>query len=45
MTAPRHDRVYQEQLQIDGGKTDKFVAWSNAGALVMSAYDGSRMPR
>lgn len=36
-------RFYQEQLQIDGGKMDKFVAWSNAGALVMSTYDGSQM--
>jgi len=37
-------KFYQEQLQIDGGKMDKFVAWSNAGALVMSTYDGSHMP-
>ncbi len=37
-------KFYQEQLQIDGGKMDKFVAWSNAGALVMSTYDGSQMP-
>jgi len=37
-------KFYQEQLQIDGGKMDKFVAWSNAGGLVMSTYDGSRMP-
>jgi phospholipase C len=31
-------------LQIDGGKMDKFVAWSDAGSLVMSVYDGSKMP-
>ncbi len=37
-------RFYQEQLQIDGGKMDKFVAWSDAGGLVMSTYDGSKMP-
>ena len=37
-------RFYQEQLQIDGGKMDKFVAWSDAGSLVMSVYDGSKMP-
>jgi acid phosphatase len=37
-------RFYHEQHQIDGGKMDKFVAWSNAGALVMSHYDGSRLP-
>jgi phospholipase C len=37
-------RFHQEQLQIDGGKMDKFVAWSDAGGLVMSTYDGSKMP-
>src|SRR5664279_1413335 len=37
-------RFYQEQMQIDGGKMDKFVAWSDAGSLVMSVYDGSKMP-
>jgi phospholipase C len=34
-------RFYQEQLQIDGGKMDKFVAWSDAAGLVMSYYDAS----
>jgi len=37
-------RYYQEQLQIDGGKNDKFVAWSDAASLVMSYYDGSPTP-
>ena len=37
-------RYYQEQLQIDGGKNDKFVAWSDAASLVMSHYDGSPTP-
>ena len=37
-------RYYQEQMQIDGGKMDKFVSWSDAGSLVMSYYDGSKMP-
>jgi len=37
-------RFYQQQLQIDGGRMDKFVAWTNAGALVMSYYDGAKMP-
>ena len=32
-------RFYQEQLQIDGGKMDKFAAVSNAGGLVMGYYD------
>jgi phospholipase C len=37
-------RFYQEQLQIDGGKMDKFVAYSDAAGLVMSYYDASTMP-
>jgi phospholipase C len=31
-------RFYQEQVQIDGGKMDKFVAVSGAGALPMGYY-------
>lgn len=37
-------RFYQEQNQINDGKMDKFVAWSDASSLVMSYYDGSKMP-
>src|SRR5689334_17145721 len=37
-------RFYQEQYQIDGGKMDKFVAWSDAAGLVMSYYDATDMP-
>src|SRR6266576_3758828 len=37
-------RYYQEQYQIDGGKMDKFVSWSDAAGLVMSYYDASDMP-
>jgi phospholipase C len=37
-------RFYQEQAQIDGGKMDKFIAYSDAGALVMNTYDGATMP-
>jgi phospholipase C len=32
-------RFYQNQLQIDGGKMDKFAAISDAGGLVMGFYD------
>ena len=35
---------YQSQYQIDGGKMDKFVAWTNIGGLVMSYYDATGMP-
>jgi phospholipase C len=37
-------RYYQEQYQINGGKMDKFVAWSDAAGLVMSYYDATSMP-
>jgi acid phosphatase len=36
-------RFYQNQMQIDGGKNDKFVAYSDSGALPMGHYDGSKM--
>ena len=32
-------RFYTQQLQIDGGKMDRFVAWSDNGGLVMSYFD------
>jgi phospholipase C len=35
-------RYYQEQLQIDGGKMDKFAAWSDAAGLSMGYYDSSK---
>lgn len=37
-------RFYQEQLQIDGGAMDQYVAWSDAAGLVMSHYDATSMP-
>lgn len=36
-------RFYQEQLQIDGGKMDKFVAWTDAAGLVMGYYDTTKL--
>ncbi len=29
-------------MQIDGGKNDKFVAYADAGAMVMGLWDGSK---
>ena len=37
-------RYYQEQVQIDGGKNDKFMAASDNPGLVMSYYDATNMP-
>ena len=36
-------RYYQQQAQIDGGKMDKFVAYTNAGGLVMGYQDGRKL--
>jgi phospholipase C len=38
-------RFYQEQMQIDGGKNDKFAAWADSGGLVMGHYKvGPKLP-
>jgi acid phosphatase len=37
-------RFYQNQMQIDSGRNDQYIAWSDAGALVMGYYDGKEMP-
>jgi acid phosphatase len=37
-------RYWQEQFQIDGGKMDKFVTWSDNPGLVMSRFDASQLP-
>jgi len=37
-------RYYTEMLQIDGGKMDKFVAWSDNGGLVMSYSGDTTLP-
>lgn len=37
-------RFYTEQQQIDGGKMDRFMAWSDNPGLVMSYFDATNMP-
>jgi acid phosphatase len=37
-------RFYQEQVQIDGGRNDRFVSASDNGGLVLSYYDATAMP-
>src|SRR5260221_4913045 len=34
-------RVFEHQMQIDGGKNDGYAAWSDAGGLVMGHYDST----
>jgi phospholipase C len=36
-------RFYEDQMQINGGKNDRYVAYGDSGALVMGHYDGSKM--
>jgi acid phosphatase len=36
-------RFYENQMQMDGGKNDKFAAFADSGALVMGHY-GSKLP-
>ena len=36
-------RFFENQMQIDGGKNDRFAAYSDAGGLVMGYHDGSQM--
>lgn len=36
-------RFYNNQMQINGGKNNKFAAYSDAGGLSMGYYDGSSM--
>lgn len=33
-------RFYQNQMQINGGRNDMFVAWTNVGSLAMGVYRG-----
>lgn len=37
-------RFYHEQLQIDGGKMDQFVYWSDNGGLVPGQFNGAALP-
>lgn len=37
-------RFYQEQGQIDGGKMDEFMSWSDNPGLLFSTFDATNMP-
>lgn len=37
-------RFYQEQSQIDGGKMDGFMTWSDNPGLVFSTFDATNLP-
>lgn len=38
VTRDLQHRFYQNQMQINGGRNDGFVAWTDAGGLVMGHY-------
>ena len=37
-------RFYENQMQIAGGRNDRFVAYADSGALVMGYYASARLP-
>jgi acid phosphatase len=41
VTRDLYHRFFEHQMQINGGKNDKFVAWGDSGGLVMGRFDGS----
>ena len=41
--SPVH-RFYQHQLQMNGGRMDRYVAWTDSGALPMGYWETSRLP-
>jgi acid phosphatase len=40
LTANPVHRFYQSEMQINGGRNDMFVAWTNVGSLTMGSYAG-----
>ena len=40
LTANPVHEFYQNQMQINGGRNDMFVAWTNVGSLTMGSYRG-----
>ena len=43
LPSPVH-RFYQHILQMNGGKMDRYVAWTDSGALPMGYNDTSKLP-
>jgi acid phosphatase len=36
-------RFYQNQMQINGGKNNRFAAWADSGGLTMGHYEGATL--
>jgi acid phosphatase len=43
ITRDLYHRFFENQMQINGSKNDKFAAYADAGGLTMGYYDGSKM--
>jgi acid phosphatase len=41
VTRDLYHRFFENQMEIDGGKNDKFAAWVDAGGLTMGSFDYS----
>ena len=44
VTRDLYHRFFENQMQIDGGKNDKFAAWGDSGGLVMGYFDYHASP-
>ena len=42
VTRDLYHRFFENQMEIDGGKNDKFAAWADAGGLTMGHFDYSK---
>jgi acid phosphatase len=42
ITRDLYHRFFENQMEIDGGKNDRFAAWGDSGGLVMGYFDGSK---
>jgi acid phosphatase len=43
ITRDLYHRFFENQMQLNGGKGDKFAAYADSGGLVMGYYDGSKL--
>jgi acid phosphatase len=41
--SPTH-RFYQHQLQVNGGRMDRYVVWSDTGGLPLGHFDTEKLP-
>ncbi len=41
VTRDLYHRFFENVMQIDGGRSDMYVAWADSGGLVMGYFDGS----